>query len=406
MKKRLPVRAPLLVFLAGGAAAALWMFGGAACTTTLKPATPTITPSATSSSTATPVSTSTQSRTYSRTQTPTVSGTPTPSGSPTTTATVSVTSTQSATGTSTSTPLPFNVGLLAVGGGTNFSLTTAEYFNPNTTSWVTKASMLTASAGLGAAPVTIGGVGGVLAVGGVDIGSLTVLSAAEFYDPGLNSWSAVTSMPSALAALAAAPATVGGVLGVLAIGGTPDLTTFPATASFYNPTINSWVSVPPGIGRGYLAAAPVTISGTAGVLAVGGYDGSSYLSYAQFYSSTGGWTTEAFMPTARAYLAAAPVTISGVTGVLAVGGSANGSTGLSTAEFYNPNTTSWSTMPSMPTARMNLAAAAVAINGINGVLAVGGAGPVATAEFYNPVTNSWSTMPSMPTAREYLAASN
>jgi hypothetical protein len=110
------------------------------------------------------------------------------------------------------------------------------------------------------------------------------------------------------------------------------------------------------------------------------------------------------MPTARYQLAAVPVTIAGDAGVLAVGGV--GIATLATGEFYNPTTNSWSTVTPMPTARGLLAAVPATIGGDAGVLALGGQAtnsPLTTAEFYNPITNSWSTIASMPTARWGLA---
>jgi N-acetylneuraminic acid mutarotase len=120
--------------------------------------------------------------------------------------------------------------------------------------------------------------------------------------------------------------------------------------------------------------------------------------------STNTWTTAAPMPTARHFLTAAAVNGK----IYAIGGTVN-QTGniLSTVEVYDPSANSWSTAASMPTARFGLAAAVV-----NGkIYAIGGQGlysgsPVnlSTVEAYDPSTNTWTTAPSMPTARYGLAA--
>jgi len=279
---------------------------------------------------------------------------------------------------------------------------------PCSNAWRTVGSMTTARENLATAPVTVGGVPGVLAMGGFYGGAP---STAEFYNPGTNSWSSVANMTTARVSLAAAPVSVGGVSGVLAMGGwnpSPGGGD-PSTAEFYNPGTNSWSLVASmTAARVCLAAAPVTVGGVAGVLAVGGSGTSGYLSSAEFYDpGTNSWSPVASMTTVRERLAAAPVTVGGVAGVLAMGGFIGGSSYLSTAEFYDPGANSWSPVASMTTAREYLAAAAMTIGGVPGVFAVGGSNgssDLSTVEFYNPGANSWSPVGSMTTAREGLAA--
>ena len=297
------------------------------------------------------------------------------------------------TSTFTATPVPLSIGLLAVGGwGGNASYSTAEFYNATTNSWTSVASMLTARHGLAAAPVTIGGVAGVLAVGGGD--STTTFSTAEFYNPVSNTWSTMAFMQTGRGYLAAAPVTIGGVVGVLAVGGTGSGVGLLSSAEFYDPISNSWAyvaSMPTA--RYQLAAAPVVIGGVAGVLVVGGSNGTT-LSTAEFYNpGTDSWFTMASLLNASQQLTAAPVTIGAVGGVLAIGGNPT--------EFYDPGTDSWSTTAPMPNPSADLAAAPVTIGGVGGVLAIGGA----AAEFYNPGNNSWSAMAPMLIARlEHAAA--
>lgn len=273
--------------------------------------------------------------------------------------------------------------------------------------WVSRSSMPTARGFLAAASVTIGGVAGVLAVGGSN-GS-NDLATAEFFNPSTGSWTTVSSLATARASLAAAPATIGGVAGVLAVGGGSGNTPF-ATAEFYNPSTGSWTAVASmSTARMELAAAPATIGGSAGVLAIGGSRGGGYfLATAEFYNpSTGGWTVVAPMPTARYAMAAASVTIGGVTGVLSVGG-LDGNNNFATLVFYNPSTNSWTTVASMQTTRDFPAASPLTVGGVAGVLAFGGGyggvGSALAAEFFNPSTGSWMTVSSMPTARDGSAA--
>jgi N-acetylneuraminic acid mutarotase len=74
-----------------------------------------------------------------------------------------------------------------------------------------------------------------------------------------------------------------------------------------------------------------------------------------------------------------------------------------TVQTYDTSTETWSTAPSMPTARLNLAAA----GGPNRVYAIGGSdgtGPLATHEIFDPAGNDWTTAAPLSSARESLGA--
>jgi hypothetical protein len=123
------------------------------------------------------------------------------------------------------------------------------------------------------------------------------------------------------------------------------------------------------------------------------YTGSFFVS-----DKDGIWTRKAAMPTARRNLAAAAVNGK----IYAVGGSYGGMGSLAVNEEYDPATNSWSTKAAMPTARSSLAAAAV-----NGkIYAIGGwfLSKLTVNEEYDPVADSWWTRAAMPTARYGLAA--
>ena len=81
-----------------------------------------------------------------------------------------------------------------------------------------------------------------------------------------------------------------------------------------------------------------------------------------------------------------------------------GASTLSTLESYDPSTSAWSALPSMPTARWGLAPCAAVIRAELYVLGGGDPlGPKSTLESYDPSMSAWSALPSMPTARQYLA---
>ncbi|MEJ8646234.1 hypothetical protein WKI68_43320 [Streptomyces sp. MS1.HAVA.3] len=128
------------------------------------------------------------------------------------------------------------------------------------------------------------------------------------------------------------------------------------------------------------------------------------------------WTTLPSMPAARSDVASAAAPCpSGQTGtcLYAIGGvSGTGESPQYSAvvESYNPTTNAWSTVAPLRTARVLLAATAARCPaGQSGtcVYAVGGANaasPLGTAEPYNPATNAWSTLSPMNVPRSALGA--
>ena len=119
--------------------------------------------------------------------------------------------------------------------------------------------------------------------------------------------------------------------------------------------------------------------------------------------STGTWTTEPSMPTARGNLAAA-TDLNGR--IYAIGGylPPPANYDVNTVEAYDPTTGTWSTVAPMPTARDGL----VAVTGLDGhIYAIGGESNgtfVSTVEAYDPGTNTWTTLASMPTPTWRMAA--
>jgi len=113
------------------------------------------------------------------------------------------------------------------------------------------------------------------------------------------------------------------------------------------------------------------------------------------------WETLSPMPTPREHLAAAVIDSL----IYVVGGrdfSQGGPGNVSTLEAYSPETNTWYSLQSMPTARGGLAAAA-----LNGKLyAFGGEFPgvFSESEEYDPKTNTWTKVEDMATPRHGMGA--
>lgn len=126
-------------------------------------------------------------------------------------------------------------------------------------------------------------------------------------------------------------------------------------------------------------------------------------------TAQGVWVTIPPMPTARAGVTGAaadcPEGLRG-TCVYSVGGANNG-----VLEAYSPSSGTWATLPRMKTPRFGQSSTtAPCPDGVEGdcVYAIGGlfggSGPQTTAEAYSTETNAWLTVRSMPTARVNTAA--
>jgi Kelch motif len=89
--------------------------------------------------------------------------------------------------------------------------------------------------------------------------------------------------------------------------------------------------------------------------------------------------------------------------IYVLGGSNGTDPADATVQTYDTSTATWSSAPSMPTARLNLAAAA----GPNRVYALGGSdgtGPLATHEIFDPAASDWTSAAALSSARESLGA--
>ena len=278
--------------------------------------------------------------------------------------------------TGTTAPCPGPLGdyacVYAIGGS---STGTVEAYIPAANIWATLPPAPTARSDLAAAtapcPHHASELGRtcVYAIGGSN-GSKE-LDTAEAYSPAANIWATLPAMPTAR--------------------------TGPAAAT---------------------APCPQHISdlGRTCVYVIGGSSNRKDLDTVQAYSpASNTWATLPSVPTARSVLAAAtapcPPGIRGLEGtcVYAIGGFTRYGF-KDTTEAYSPATNTWATLPSMPTARTSLAGtSAPCPNGLTGtcVYAIGGYNDgkdLSTVEAYIPALNIWATLPSLPAARRDLAA--
>ena len=215
-------------------------------------------------------------------------------------------------------------------------------------------------------------------------------------------WTAKASMPTARTWISAAV-----YAGKIYVFGGLSSTTKLATVERYDPETNTWESRMPMPTARYGTSA-VTLNGLIYVL--GGVNSSNQIqSIVEVYDPVDDtWSTAASMPTARTRLSA--VVLEGK--IYAIGGSTTSTMDLvgytSKVEMYDPGTNSWSTGVPMNTPRVGLAAAASG----GKIYAFGGYGTppgytaryLITVEVYDPDGGSWSSAPSMKTARYGLAA--
>ena len=221
----------------------------------------------------------------------------------------------------------------------------------------------------------------------------------EMYDPLLDKWTQVTSLPQPLDHTTAAAAAVSydGKLYVVG-GGYLDRDTLSDKLFIFDSNTDNWTegaNLPSA--RGALTANFINET----LYVTGGVDSENTLSSTLAYDPvTNEWTQKASMPTAREHL-----TSTVVDGKLyVIGGRTNGMAfNVDSNEVYDPLTNKWTILEPMPSKRGGLSSAAV-----NGSIYVfGGEQPSGTFdnnERYDTRSNTWTVEASMPTARHGLAS--
>ncbi|KAF6205181.1 hypothetical protein GE061_019348 [Apolygus lucorum] len=184
--------------------------------------------------------------------------------------------------------------LYAVGGHDGWSyLNTAERWDPETGTWSYVAPMITQRSTVGLAVLN----DRLYAVGGRD--GVSCLKTVEVYDPHTNKWSSCASMSKRRGGVGVA--VLGGCL--YALGGHDVPSVHPSAAKFdcverYDPRTDTWTNVAcMSVGRDAIG---VGVLGDK-LLAVGGYDGQSYLRLVEaFDPHMNAWTQVAPLSTGRA----------------------------------------------------------------------------------------------------------
>ncbi|RDI39098.1 Kelch repeat-containing protein [Falsibacillus pallidus] len=122
----------------------------------------------------------------------------------------------------------------------------------------------------------------------------------------------------------------------------------------------------------------------------------------EYFCQTDSWTTVSPMLGVREAQAAGLLRNGKV--IVSHGFSPSAFTGVATAEFYDPETDTWTAAPTANVPRGSLGGDVLnglfyTVGGTNG----SGAGVLATVEVFNPATNTWSLGTPLPTPRSELA---
>jgi autotransporter-associated beta strand protein len=284
--------------------------------------------------------------------------------------------------------------VLIAGGYNGSAIATCQLYDPATNTWSTAANLATARYGHTATLLTTGpNAGKVLVAGGY---STTTLATCQLYDPETNSWSAAGSLANSRYYHTATLLSNGKVL-VFSGAGLVNTN----SCELYDPVANTWSSAANSISARYYHTATLLTSGTNSgkVLVVGGYNNSTYVSSCELYDPTANtWSAATSLASVRGNHTA---TILNSGKVLVTGGT-NSSTYVASGELYDPDINTWSGAGSLGSPR-HLHTMTLLTSGTNSgkVLVAGGynATILGSCELYDPDTNSWSAAGSLAAAR-------
>ncbi len=288
----------------------------------------------------------------------------------------------------TATLLPNGKVLVAGGIGTGTTiLASAELYDPASSTFAATGAL---NAARYAATATLLGNGKILIAGGAGRAS------AELYDPASGTFTPTGNMGTGRYQHTATLLNNGQVLitGGLSSSGAPL-----ASAELYNPALGTFTSTGNLNAARYLHTATLLNNGQ--LLVTGGSGASGYLTSAELYDPATGTFAVTQRLTAPRGDHTATLLSSGK--VLVVGGY-NGSNYLASAELYDPTTSTFSSGGSLHTAR-DLDTATLLQNGQilfasgRGTGANGGDIYLTSAELYDPTTSTFSATGSLGTAR-------
>ncbi len=232
-------------------------------------------------------------------------------------------------------------------------------------------------------------VGGLTSAGG--------LTAFEAYDPTTNTWSVLPPIPEARHHTAMAA--LNGRIYVTGGYGRDGFNRVLGTNWMYDPKTGRWSEAPPMPGD---RAAHAMVAVGPRLFVAGGVaaDPNSVWS---FDPAIGKWDTSwAPIPSMREHTSAASLD-----GKLYVVGGRWSRGNLNVAEVLDPETNTWTPLPSMPSPRGGLTAAVVGGRiHVTGGEELAGGQTYAAHESFDPSTGVWQTLPPLPTARHGLASAS
>lgn len=265
-------------------------------------------------------------------------------------------------------------GQMYVVGGLNQhgdSLSTVEYYDPKSDSWILAPCMSILRSRLGVAVHC----GKLYAFGGYN--GRDRLASVEVYDAIKKEWTMIDSMQSKRSALGAT--SLGDLIYVC--GGYDGVTSLNSVER-YEPKSNSWTSLAP-MNKSRSAGSLVACQGY--IYALGGHDGLSIFDSVERYDpNSNTWTESKPMLTKRCRLGVATLD-----GKLYACGGYDGSTFLQTVEMFDPITNKWAFVAPMHAKRSRVALTA----NMGKLWAVGGYDGISnlvSVEVYNPRTDSWT----------------